>query len=81
MEAAHQILDIMPQFCVIPHGLALGPRGIDRRFSSRVYQSLQRGILPQDQNENRSAEVHEKWLEIRHFRVFPYTKEAELTLS
>src|SRR6202521_2905768 len=26
----------------------------DRRFSSRVYQSLQRGNLPQGQNENRS---------------------------
>jgi hypothetical protein len=51
---ADLILDIMLQFCVTPHGLALGPHGTDRRFSSRVYQSLQRGVLPQDQNENRS---------------------------
>ena len=35
---ADLILDIMLQFCVIPHGLALGQRGTDRRFSSRVYQ-------------------------------------------
>ena len=51
---ADLILDIMLQFCVIPHSLALGSRGTDPRFSSRVYQSLQRGVLPQDQNENRS---------------------------
>jgi hypothetical protein len=27
------------------------------------------------------GEVHEKSLEIRHFRAFPYSKEAELALS
>ena len=44
---ADLILDIVLQFCVIPHGLALGPRSTEHRFSSRVYQSLQRGVLPQ----------------------------------
>src|SRR5712692_9611826 len=29
---ADLILDIMLQFCVTPHGLALGPHGTDRRF-------------------------------------------------
>ena len=40
-----------------------------------------RRATKQAEGRRGSEGVYEKWLEIRHFRVFPYPEGAELTLS